>query len=615
MFRRLFLLVCLLILSVFGTAQAVKSGAGPSDSASSSTCGERYCADSSRALRPETPYAPPKPNQVFKDPEFGSRIVRVTDESGVGGALPGFSFMSNSSAEINEWGKFDPKLGPNGGYYFYIMTSGGGAVIYSMDAATMQVTPRCEGAQCRLSSGGSFSYVDPHILYGHFGGGAYIVAYDVATGKESTVYDLTKCPNVPNELEGYPGSVSNSGDDTKFSGYPGGHGQGNGSLVTYYDRTSGHCYWYQTTTGRLGGSGMPTTEITTGVLSPPATPTLKAVSGSLAPGDYYVQLTANIHRPSGAGETLPSSEAHIHLDSIAGIEIAAPQIQNSYGMRVTGYTVYIGDGPGAEKRQAALDQVQNGYTQSGPLAKGSRPPTMSTAGYNVHNARLSRDGNAIKITPQGAGALFIWFPATSRISACSIAGQGRGPGVSNYCGGHTVLGYSHMINHGGPGDTFSLLYRPLSDLDHFERLVPAEESLPNSEDTHWSWNDDDPSDSAPICGAFSGSGPKQGDGTKNASTNPLLAVKQAWDREVVCVSTAGKPKVWRFAHHHATGACNAGAKGGSCFGAIAIGNVSQDGKFFLFSSDWYWSLGSDPHAPGCPASGRCRVDAFIVELK
>ena len=99
------------------------------------SCGEQYCAETSRKPIPEHSYVPPKANQVFHDPEFGSRMTRVTDERGVEGNLPGFSFISNSSAEINEWGKFDPRLGPNGGYYFYIMTGGGGAVLFSMECA------------------------------------------------------------------------------------------------------------------------------------------------------------------------------------------------------------------------------------------------------------------------------------------------------------------------------------------------------------------------------------------------------------------------------------------------------------------------------------------------
>lgn len=416
----------------------------------SADCAGAYCAETSRTPRPSPSVAPPKANEIFRDPDFGSRIMRVTDESGVGGNLAGFSFGSNSSAEINEWGKFDPSLGPHGGYYFYVMTGGGGATVFSMDAATMQVTPHCDALRmCRLSSGGSFSYVDPHIVYGHFESNNLIQSYNVANGRESTIYDFSKCPNLPADLSGYPGAISNSGDDTKFSAYAGGKGQGGGSQVTYYDRKTGHCYWYDTGSGRLGGD-MAVTQTSAGVLAPPAAPSLKSSSGSLAAGDYYVQLTGTTHRPTGTGETLASPEAHIRLTSSGGFEISPPQLDNPYGMSVTGYNVYVGTAPGQETRQASVNQVQSGYTQAGPLAKGSGLPSTSSAGYNVHNVRLSRDGSTLKITPAGARAIFLWNPLAGTVAACTTQGEGHG-GVASYCGGHTVMGYTHLINHGGPG--------------------------------------------------------------------------------------------------------------------------------------------------------------------
>lgn len=618
-----FLLASSLVASAYALQDPAKMdnqrGASPAvQTEPRAKCGDRpYCAETSRQVRPETPIAPPRVNQVFREPDFGSRIIRVTDENGIKGNFPGFSFGTNSSAEINEWGKFNPSLGQNGGYYFYVMTSGGGAVPFSMDPSTMQVTPRCGSLpRCRLESGGSFSYVDPNVLYGHFGSNTSIKAYDISSGKEKTVYELTKCPGLPSDLSGYPGAISNSGDDTKFSDYSGGKMQGFGSLVTFYDRSSGHCYWYDTATGRLGGSGMEIVSIKQGTLVPPAAPRLTSTSGSLRAGDYYVQLTANTLMHPDFGETLPSPEVHIHLDSAGGIAISAPEIDNPYGMILTGYTVYIGTDPGQEMRQASAVQVQQAYTQSTPLAKGAHSPKTRTSGYDVHNARLSRDGRVVKVVPQNGQALYLWQPGTTNVSACSTHGEAKAPHVASFCGGHTVMGYTHLINAGGTGGNASLLMRPTNDLSRITQLLPPEITVPASMDSHWSWNNSGDSDSAPVCGAFSRSSFKlQGDGTRDGATNPVLAVRQAFDREIVCVSTSGPPTVWRFAHHHATGACNSNAKDGSCFGAVAIGNVSQDGKFLLFGSDWDWSLGSDLHAGGCPLSGKCRFDAFIVELK
>jgi hypothetical protein len=615
--------VFLILLSLF-TAQiehaqikeAEKQASPAASSTPTASCGVGlYCAESSRQFKAESPIAPPKVNQVFRDPDFGSRMVRVTDETGIDGKLMGFSFASNSSAEINEWGKFNPSLGPNGGYYFYVMTGGGGAVPYSMDAVTMQVTPHCGALpSCRLPTGGSFSYVDPNIIYGHFDSNGAINAYNIATGKQTTIYDFSKCPNLPGDVSGYAGALANSGDDSKFSSYPGGKQQGFGTLVTFYDRTTDHCYWYDTGTGRLGGSGMTAFQLKMGLLAPPPAPQLSRAEGSLPAGDYYVQVTATRARPD-SGETLPSPEAHIHLDGPSGIAVAAPEFDNPYGLPVEGYNVYIGTASGQEMRQSSGIQARTPYVQSAALAKGAAPPKTSTAGYTVHNARLSRDGRFVKIIPQNTQVIYFWMPGTTTVTACSSNGKGKAPDVASFCGGHTVLGFSHLLNPGGEGSGTSLLIRPLSDLNNFTQRMTPEITVPRSMDVHWSWNNVDPSDSAPVCGAYSRSNHTvQGNGSRDAS-NPIIKVDQAWDREIVCVATSGPPKVWRFAHHRATGACNANARGGSCFNTIAIGNVSQDGKFFLFGSDWDWQLGSDSRNPGCPNSGRCRADTFIVELK
>ena len=212
------LLACCAFAGTSIMAQSKKPDQQNTKAGGSGACaGGSYCADTSRQFRPESIDSPPRVNQIFQDREFGSRLIRVTDENGIDGNLPGLSFGSNASAETNEWGKFDPSLGPNGGYYFYVMTSGGGAVLFSMDAATMRVTPHCGALRtCRLPVDDSFSYVDPKILYGQFGSNGTIAAYNVATGKQTTVYDLNKCPNLPDDLSGYSGAISNSGDDTKF---------------------------------------------------------------------------------------------------------------------------------------------------------------------------------------------------------------------------------------------------------------------------------------------------------------------------------------------------------------------------------------------------------------
>jgi hypothetical protein len=129
---------------------------------------------------------------------------------------------------------------------------------------------------------------------------------------------------------------------------------------------------------------MRTVQLKFGLLSSPATPELKATSGNLPSGDYYVQLTATVHRASVAGETLPSPEAHIRLDSPGGIGISLPEIDNPCKMNLTGYNVYIGTSPGGETLQGSVEQHRGTYTQNTALSAGTRPPSVNTAGFNVH---------------------------------------------------------------------------------------------------------------------------------------------------------------------------------------------------------------------------------------
>src|SRR5579872_4659952 len=93
-----------------------------------------YCANSTQNVVQETPMAPPPVNTPFRDPDFGSRMVRVTDANTMGGGYyNGFSFMTDASAEANVWSAFDPTIGEHGGYRFVIYNSGGGRLSFVLD--------------------------------------------------------------------------------------------------------------------------------------------------------------------------------------------------------------------------------------------------------------------------------------------------------------------------------------------------------------------------------------------------------------------------------------------------------------------------------------------------
>jgi hypothetical protein len=583
----------------------------------------------------------PAANTPFRDPDFGSRMVRVTDQHTMGG----ISFHTDSAGEANEWSKFDPSIGEHGGYRFWVGAAGGGAFPFELDATTMHVA-RIGGKQAKglgrrgnLPVSGEFSYTNPDVVYG--GWGTKVMEYDFTTGKVKQVYDFDKCPGLPKHLERnmHAGGFTISGDDTKFGYTFGGGEQDQSKLAVFYDRAgngrSGACYWYDTKFGIVGGTNMAPGRVAGGVgqLTAPAAPKVTAApgSGSLAPGDYYVEITARARLDQHFGETLPSSEAGpIRLASDGSLTITFPPLPNpdllSLPPKNTGcwrntaqcppFDVYIGTSPGGEMLQTRRGPVGGErYTQSTPVKNGPRPPTVNTAGYTIHDARMSKSGSVVRVTQAFRGTLYFWVPGTTRVTPC-ITWEPDHRAVAGYCGGHLALGYSHLVNSTGYFDDMGIVIHPLSDLSKWRLLVdPIPKRVEWTEDKHFSWSDANPSDITPVCGSlYVDASVRGGDGTQNVLTNPLLQIRREWDREIFCLATTGPSKVWRFAHDRATGTSNASARINTDFWATPRGNVSPDGKFYLFTSNWDWSLGDENGSRGCPTSGTCRTDVFIVEL-
>jgi hypothetical protein len=113
-------------------------------------------------------------------------------------------------------------------------------------------------------------------------------------------------------------------------------------------------------------------------------------------------------------------------------------------------------------------------------------------------------------------------------------------------------------------------------------------------DQHQSWNNVDPMDSVPF---FSSTW---------SNRKPFPA---PWYNEVIAVAADGSGKTWRFAHTFIT------ANSQIFSTQYAIGTVSQDGRFFIFSSDWMGRLGSESGTATCTIGTNCRGDVFVVELK
>jgi hypothetical protein len=208
--------------------------------------------------------------------------------------------------------------------------------------------------------------------------------------------------------------------------------------------------------------------------------------------------------------------------------------------------------------------------------------------FRIHNQRLSKSGKFIWIQRGQSFAgkhWLVWEVETMNVVACP-----------SQCTGHRAVGYSHMVAPSGLTHPLDLVERPLDRLENVQHLVTGLQPLNGAQfwyDSHLSWNNAGPEDSQPIClSTYLTSNPR----------GAPPAVFHAWDNEIVCVSTDKKDsKVWRFAHTYST------AKNG--FWSTPRGNVSPDGRFFMFTSDWQNQLEPAPRGNGY------RTDVFIVELK
>jgi hypothetical protein len=105
---------------------------------------------------------------------------------------------------------------------------------------------------------------------------------------------------------------------------------------------------------------------------------------------------------------------------------------------------------------------------------------------------------------------------------------------------------------------------------------------------HFTWSNVDVKDSTPVCGS-----------TYSYDGDPTI--DQPFAGEIFCIKTDGPPStVWRFAHNRARWV-------DPYFNTQPLGNVSRDGHFYLFTSDWNLQLGYE-------SDGRPHSDVWIVKL-
>jgi hypothetical protein len=408
----------------------------------------------------------PDVNVVFTDPDFGSRMVRVTDADVlVNMGLSNINYVTDSSAEQNPWNTDSTR--------FYVIGTGGNFLLYSFDPATMQATwesiPGAINGALPVENV-TFSRTNPNIVYGEAQSPDQVIAqYDISANNLTDLIATTSC--VPGlATSSHMGDVSVSAGDQLLLTYEGGQQQDTDMFVVVYEKSLG-CRWYNTRTGEIGG-------------------------------------------------------------------------------------------------------------QWGPVGKAT-----SGASFLMHNARISLSGDWAVLDSSTSALKFFWQVGTLNVNACGIS-------QAPYCGGHGVGGNINFVNSSGLLDDMNIMIRPFDNLNSSAELInPLPKAVQWGFDKHLSWNDDNSTDTMPVCGStyLEENGPK--------------AINRAWNREIFCLRTDGvQSQVWRFGHHRSV------YQGGD-FWSTPRGNVSQDGKFYMFTSTWENQLGPQPGLVG-----RFREDVFIIEL-
>ena len=237
--------------------------------------------------------------------------------------------------------------------------------------------------------------------------------------------------------------------------------------------------------------------------------------------------------------------------------------------------------------QYAVLNTQNSTVK--PFGASSFQPVGTTVGFTLHNARIDKGGRFVVMTPgsPASHALYVWDTQTNVVAPIPQPGGG----------GHKVNGYGTLVNHAAPpndpnhADASQWLLRPLnpSQLNTITRLAtPALTPLEWAVDTHVSWNNARPNVMTPVLVSLY---------RDPGAAGPW----RAWDDEIIALRTDGVTSTaWRICHHRSQVFPYK-------FDYSPRGNVSQDGRYFMFASNWERTLGNDEY-------NEPRFDLFVVEL-
>ena len=227
-------------------------------------------------------------------------------------------------------------------------------------------------------------------------------------------------------------------------------------------------------------------------------------------------------------------------------------------------------------------------------------PTNIPLNFLLHSTFIDKSGRFVFLgprapdlgAPRNADQVYVWDTDTDTIA----------PITSTMIGyGHGTAGYGAYINQdcctSSTWDAAQWQFRLLTDLSRTSDLISP---VPSSKEVyladHSTWNNAQPSTLVPVISSTYRYG---------ANTTPW----RAWDDEIIGIDTTGGIGgiVYRFAHHRSTVASDTDPTT-TYFWYQPIANVSPNGQWVIFTSNWEKTLGTDS------PEGTFRQDVFMVHL-
>ena len=276
-------------------------------------------------------------------------------------------------------------------------------------------------------------------------------------------------------------------------------------------------------------------------------------------------------------------------------------------------TVFFGGGGQDQHRYLMwfpLDNFRAGKTVDTVASTVNGAPTNVLLNFRLHAVTIDRSGRYVFLYPRGpdvaaprhASPVYIWDTATDIITAVTSGGNDGQPLA--YPGGHGTPGFGFSLNQdccvSSAWDGAQWVMRSLAaPLIAWDLISPVLTPKHVYFSDHSSWANAQPNVLVPvIMGTY-----RYGD-----STEPW----RAWDDEIMAIETDGPAgtgrRVWRFAHHRSD--MRHDTKPAALeFWYLPRPNVSPDGRWVIFTSNWEKTLGVDSRA------GTYREDVFLVRLK